>query len=86
VKPLTKPAFAKWLKAQPEDAYFLPRVSKACPIARYIGAGASVGPDDYEVKGKDYPLPKWAKDYVERFDSHVDYEGCTKAGAIEALS
>ena len=72
-KPMTAAAFRRWLEKH-QKMVFLTNSSRSCPIARYLGEGASVVEENYRPPGRQPPkkmlrLPVWARLFVGAFDN-----------------
>lgn len=89
--------FREWLKQHKDDKIGVPVSSYHCPIARWIKSQGvpmvHVGANSLAIRFEDsendiiYPLPQWAKMFVEIVDSDYSYNGMPITGsqALEIL-
>jgi hypothetical protein len=89
--------FREWLKYHKDDKIGVPVSSYHCPIARWVKSQGvpmvHVGANSFAIRFEDsendivYPLPEWAKMFVEIVDSDYGYGGkpITGSQALEIL-
>ena len=97
---LTTPAdVERWLRTMPGDAICgRPHAAGDCPLARYLTArnghpdwSIAVSPDGYHVGGQSYPMPWWARRFVQGVDAlpqrlgRPAEHGVTAAEALHVL-
>lgn len=57
--------FIRWLEKQPRSARYVSTYLQ-CPLARY--SGTIVDADTYGIDNSERILPKWAQEFIRRFD------------------
>lgn len=63
--------FRAWLEAWGEVGVGSPRETCFCPIAKWLrslGCPAVVRNSEFEIRGEEIALPRWAVEFVERID------------------